>query len=49
LGEIEKIRVWHDNKGLGAGWLLDKIVVRDNSGGGDGQAKDYYFLNDGNC
>jgi hypothetical protein len=47
LGSLEKIRVWHDNKGLGAGWLLDKIVVRDNSGGGDGKAKDFYFLNNG--
>lgn len=24
IGEIQKIKVWHNNKGLGADWYLDK-------------------------
>ena len=27
-GEIEKLRIGHDGKGLGAGWHLDKVEVR---------------------
>nr|XP_015194523.1 PREDICTED: lipoxygenase homology domain-containing protein 1 isoform X1 [Lepisosteus oculatus] len=29
LGELSKIRVWHDNKGAGAGWHLEFIDVQD--------------------
>lgn len=25
---IEKIRIGHDNKGIGSGWHLDKVEVR---------------------
>lgn len=25
---IEKLRIWHDNEGMTAGWKLDKIEVR---------------------
>jgi hypothetical protein len=27
LGNIEKVRIWHDNANSGAGWYLDKINV----------------------
>jgi len=27
LGEIQKIRIGHDNSGFGAAWFLDKVVV----------------------
>ena len=26
--EIEKLRIGHDGKGIGAGWHLDKVEVR---------------------
>jgi len=26
--EIEKLRIGHDGKGMGAGWHLDKVEVR---------------------
>lgn len=29
LGEMEKIRIWHDNSGMGASWHLEKVVVVD--------------------
>ena len=28
LGDIEKVIVGHDGKGIGAGWFLDKVVVK---------------------
>ena len=28
LGELSKVKVWHDNKGIGAAWFLDKIDVQ---------------------
>ncbi|XP_038600030.1 lipoxygenase homology domain-containing protein 1 isoform X2 [Tachyglossus aculeatus] len=31
LGELSKLRVWHDNKGLFPGWHLESINVKDNS------------------
>lgn len=32
LGEIKKIRIWHDEKWLGDGWFLNKITIKsDNS------------------
>ncbi|KAK7089100.1 hypothetical protein V1264_024285, partial [Littorina saxatilis] len=33
LGELYKMRVWHDNKGFGAAWHLASIDVRDHSNG----------------
>ncbi|XP_062503862.1 lipoxygenase homology domain-containing protein 1-like isoform X2 [Corticium candelabrum] len=29
LGELTKIRIWHDNSGLGASWYLDSVDVTD--------------------
>ncbi|KAK7479806.1 hypothetical protein BaRGS_00028986, partial [Batillaria attramentaria] len=29
LGELSKLRVWHDNKGFGAAWHLASIEVKD--------------------
>ncbi|XP_061603543.1 lipoxygenase homology domain-containing protein 1 [Phyllopteryx taeniolatus] len=29
LGDLSKVRVWHDNTGLAPGWLLDYIDVKD--------------------
>ncbi|XP_061116516.1 lipoxygenase homology domain-containing protein 1 [Conger conger] len=31
LGELSKLRVWHDNKGLAAGWHLEFIDVKDEA------------------
>ncbi|KAK7099231.1 lipoxygenase homology domain-containing protein 1-like [Littorina saxatilis] len=31
LGELYKLRVWHDSKGFGAAWHLSSIEVRDES------------------
>ncbi|GCB80556.1 hypothetical protein scyTo_0016249, partial [Scyliorhinus torazame] len=31
LGNLAKVRVWHDNKGPGAGWHLDYIEVKDEA------------------
>ncbi|GFN87702.1 hypothetical protein PoB_001420800 [Plakobranchus ocellatus] len=38
LGELSKIRVWHDNKGFGAAWHLAHIEVEDT-----GSHKTYMF------
>lgn len=38
LGEIERIEIGHDNKGFGADWFLDKVVIKNGSG------KQWYFL-----
>ena len=27
LGQLTRLRIEHDNKGFGAGWMLDKVVV----------------------
>jgi hypothetical protein len=27
LGRLERLRIWHDNKGFGAGWHLSYIIV----------------------
>ena len=29
MGDIKKITVGHDGKGVGSGWFLEKIVVID--------------------
>jgi hypothetical protein len=39
LGEIKKIRIGHDNKGVGASWFLDKVVIEDEKNN-----KQWYFL-----
>ncbi|XP_029436484.1 lipoxygenase homology domain-containing protein 1 [Rhinatrema bivittatum] len=31
LGDLCKVRVWHDNKGIGPGWHLEFIEVKDDS------------------
>jgi len=31
LGALSKIKVWHDNKGIGAAWHLDSITVKNLS------------------
>jgi hypothetical protein len=33
LGQLERVRISHDNKGLGPGWYLDKVVVEDPMSG----------------
>lgn len=33
LGKLTKLVVWHDNKGLGAAWHLDHIVVKNTTSG----------------
>merc|ERR1712226_127966 len=32
VGELQKLKVWHDGTGFGAGWFLDKVVVKTESG-----------------
>lgn len=29
LGKIKKVKIWHDEKWLGDGWYLNKILIRD--------------------
>jgi lipoxygenase homology domain-containing protein 1 len=29
LGKLRKLKVWHDNSGIGAAWFLDRIEVVD--------------------
>ncbi|XP_071500737.1 lipoxygenase homology domain-containing protein 1-like [Diadema antillarum] len=38
LGDLVKLRIWHDNAGLKAGWHLDEVKVVDETAG-----KDYTF------
>eukprot|EP00047_Mylnosiga_fluctuans_P014195 m.36272 g.36272 ORF g.36272 m.36272 type:complete len:2392 (+) comp5381_c0_seq2:48-7223(+) len=38
LGALHRVKVWHDNKGLNAGWFLDSIDVTDPA-----TAKTYSF------
>jgi len=28
VGEIDRIKIWHDNTGIGAAWFLDSIIIR---------------------
>ncbi|CAF4476662.1 unnamed protein product, partial [Rotaria sp. Silwood2] len=28
IGKIDRIKVWHDNSGVGPAWLLDSIIIR---------------------
>nr|XP_006822225.1 PREDICTED: polycystin-1-like [Saccoglossus kowalevskii] len=39
LGDIKKIRIWHDNTGLHPCWYLSRVVIRDMQ-----TNKKYYFL-----
>ncbi|NXX98808.1 PKD1 protein, partial [Centropus bengalensis] len=39
LGNIWRIRVWHDNKGLSPSWYLQHVIVRDLQ-----SSKSYFFL-----
>eukprot|EP00795_Rhopilema_esculentum_P013094 gene13095-3880_t len=32
VGSLKRVRIGHDNKGLAAGWYLDKVVVEDGEG-----------------
>jgi hypothetical protein len=29
LGNITKLRIWHDNKGLGSSWYLSRVTVME--------------------
>ena len=39
LGALSKIRIGHDNKGIAAGWYLDKVIVTDTT-----TKVQYFFL-----
>jgi hypothetical protein len=39
LGKLKKIRIGHNNKGISAGWFLDKVIVRDEK-----EQQTYFFL-----
>ncbi|XP_062867009.1 polycystin-1 [Trichomycterus rosablanca] len=41
LGNLLKIRVWHDNKGLSPAWLLQYVLVKDLQSGSS-----YFFVVD---
>ncbi|CAF4045720.1 unnamed protein product [Rotaria sordida] len=28
VGKIDRIKIWHDNTGVGSAWLLDSIIIR---------------------
>ena len=32
LGELLKVKIWHDNKNLGADWYLDHVDIEANVG-----------------
>ncbi|KAM5130746.1 polycystin-1 isoform 4-T4 [Callospermophilus lateralis] len=42
LGDVWKIRVWHDNKGLSPAWFLQHIIVRDLQNG----RSTFFLVND---
>lgn len=29
LGRLKRVRIGHDNSGVGAGWYLDKVIIDD--------------------
>ncbi|XP_034544722.1 polycystin-1 [Notolabrus celidotus] len=39
LGNVWKIRIWHDNKGLSPAWMLQYVLIKDLQTGSS-----YYFL-----
>ncbi|MCP4969839.1 MAG: hypothetical protein GY932_04465, partial [Arcobacter sp.] len=44
LGRIEKIKIWHDEKWLGDGWFLNKIIVQNDSSGSEATFPFYSWL-----
>ena len=30
LGKLTKVKVTHDGAGVGSGWLLDKVIVKES-------------------
>ena len=42
LGEIDMIRIYHDNSGVAAGWFLDGVFIRNETTG-----EERYFANNG--
>jgi hypothetical protein len=30
IGKIDRIKIWHDNSGVGSAWFLDSIIIRKN-------------------
>ena len=41
IGEVEKIKLWHDNTGLEPSWFCSRVLIRNKQNG-----KKYYFLVD---
>ncbi|KAM9305451.1 polycystin-1 [Gastrophryne carolinensis] len=39
LGNVWKIRLWHDNKGLSPSWYVQHVIIRDLQ-----SSKNYFFL-----
>ncbi|XP_075686667.1 polycystin-1 isoform X2 [Rhinoderma darwinii] len=39
LGNVWKIRLWHDNKGLGPSWYVQHVIIKDLQ-----RSKNYFFL-----
>ncbi|KAG8557423.1 hypothetical protein GDO81_016629 [Engystomops pustulosus] len=39
LGNVWKIRLWHDNKGLSPSWYVQHVIIKDLQ-----RAKNYFFL-----
>jgi len=33
MGDLQKIRIGHDNAGFGAAWFLDKVIVTNKKSG----------------
>lgn len=44
LGRIEKIKILHDEKWLGDGWFLNKIIVQNDSSGSEATFPFYSWL-----
>ncbi len=44
LGSIKKIKVWHDEKWLGDGWFLNKILIKNDDTGIEAEFPYYSWL-----
>ncbi|MCB9258066.1 MAG: hypothetical protein H6612_01835 [Ignavibacteriales bacterium] len=44
LGEIEKIKIWHDEAWLGDGWFLNKITIQNDDTGIEAEFPYYSWL-----
>jgi len=44
LGHIEKIKIWHDEKWIGDGWFLNKIIIQNDSSGSEAVFPFYSWL-----